>query len=75
MEAKFGKINVLVNNAGIAGVSKPTHEITLEEWQKVININQNGVFLYTKHVILICKKLEKWKHNKHVVYLWNSQCS
>ena len=49
--AKFGKIDILVNNAGIAGVNKPTHEVTLEEWQKVIDINQNGVFLCTKHVI------------------------
>ena len=56
VEAKFGKINILVNNAGIAGVNKPTHEVTLEEWQKVININQNGVFLCTKHVIPHMKK-------------------
>ena len=48
---KFGKIDVLVSNAGISGVNKPTHEITLEEWQKVIDINLNGVFLCTKHVI------------------------
>ncbi|MHB1347527.1 MAG: SDR family NAD(P)-dependent oxidoreductase [Candidatus Humimicrobiaceae bacterium] len=56
VESKFGKINILVNNAGIAGVNKPTHEITLEEWQKVIDINQNGVFLCTKHVIPYMKK-------------------
>ena len=48
---KFGKIDVLVNNAGISGVNKPTHEISLEEWQKVISINLNGVFLCTKQVI------------------------
>jgi NAD(P)-dependent dehydrogenase (short-subunit alcohol dehydrogenase family) len=59
VEAKFGKIDILVNNAGIAGVNKPTHEITLEEWQKVININQNGVFLCTKHVIPYMQKAGK----------------
>lgn len=48
---RFGKIDVLVNNAGISGVNKPTHEITLEEWQKVIAVNVNGVFLCTKHTI------------------------
>ncbi|MEM0161307.1 MAG: SDR family NAD(P)-dependent oxidoreductase [Thermoplasmata archaeon] len=48
---ELGDIYGLVNNAGIAGVSKPTHEITLEEWNKVINININGVFLCTKYAV------------------------
>jgi len=47
----FGAITVLVNNAGIAGVNKPTHEITKEEWDHVINVNVNGVFYCTKHAI------------------------
>ena len=47
----FGHLDVLVNNAGIAGTSKPTHEITLEEWNRVISVNLNGVFLCTKHAI------------------------
>jgi NAD(P)-dependent dehydrogenase (short-subunit alcohol dehydrogenase family) len=48
---KFGGIHVLVNNAGITGPNKPTHEIGLDEWQKLLDINVNGVFLCTKHVI------------------------
>lgn len=47
----FGPVNVLVNNAGIRGVNKPTHEIDLEEWNQVISVNLNGVFLCTKHVV------------------------
>jgi NAD(P)-dependent dehydrogenase (short-subunit alcohol dehydrogenase family) len=47
----FGKIDVLVNNAGISGVNKPTHEIDLPDWEKVVKVNINGVFLCTKHVI------------------------
>jgi NAD(P)-dependent dehydrogenase (short-subunit alcohol dehydrogenase family) len=53
---KFGKIDVLVNNAGIAGVSKPTHEITEEEWDKVMAVNVKGVFFCTKYVIPFMKK-------------------
>jgi NAD(P)-dependent dehydrogenase (short-subunit alcohol dehydrogenase family) len=53
---KLGKIDVLVNNAGIAGVSKPTHEITEEEWDKVMAVNVKGVFFCTKHVIPFMKK-------------------
>ncbi|KPJ51064.1 MAG: short-chain dehydrogenase [candidate division Zixibacteria bacterium DG_27] len=52
----FSKIDVLVNNAGIAGVSKPTHEITAEEWDRVISVNVKGVFLCTKYAIPYMKK-------------------
>jgi len=53
---KFRKIDVLVNNAGIAGVSKPTHEISEEEWDNVMAVNVKGVFFCTKHVIPYMKK-------------------
>ena len=48
---EFGKLDVLVNNAGIAGANKPTHEITAEEWDRVIDINLKAVFRRTKHAI------------------------
>jgi NAD(P)-dependent dehydrogenase (short-subunit alcohol dehydrogenase family) len=47
----FGRIDVLVNNAGVAGVNKPTHEITEAEWDRVQAINVKGVFFCTKHAI------------------------
>ncbi|MCF8346224.1 MAG: glucose 1-dehydrogenase [Bacteroidales bacterium] len=47
----FGGIDVLVNNAGIAGKDKKTHELTSEEWDKVIDVNVKGVFLCTKYAI------------------------
>ncbi len=47
----FGKIGVLVNNAGIAGPSKPTDELTEEEWDRVMAVNVKGVFFCTKHTI------------------------
>lgn len=53
---EFGKIDVLVNNAGISGVDKPTHEITEEEWDNVINVNVKGVFLCAKHAIPYMQK-------------------
>lgn len=47
----FGRIDVLVNNAGIVERVRTTHEITEEEWDKVIAVNLKGVFFCTKHVI------------------------
>lgn len=49
--AHFGKLNVLVNNAGISGANKPTHELTEEEWDRVQAVNVKGVFFFTKHCI------------------------
>lgn len=47
----FGGIDVLVNNAGIAGVNKPTHEVTEQEFDQLMAVNLKGVFFCTKHVI------------------------
>jgi len=47
----FGSLDVLVNNAGISGVNKPTHEVTAEEWDALMAVNVNGVFYCTKHAI------------------------
>jgi len=47
----FGRLDVLVNNAGIAGPDKPTHELTEEEWDRVQAVNVKGVFFCTKHAI------------------------
>jgi len=48
---KFGKLNVLVNSAGIPGYPKPTHETTSAEWDRVIDINLKGTFLCVKYAI------------------------
>jgi len=53
---EFGKLNAMVNNAGIAGVDKPTHEITEKEWDTVMNVNVKGVFFCTKHAIPYMQK-------------------
>lgn len=52
----YGSLTVLVNNAGISGTNKPTHELTEEEWDRVQNVNVKGVFFCTKHAIPLMKK-------------------
>ena len=56
ISSRFGGIDVLVNNAGISGTNKPTHEITEEEWDKVMDVNVKGVFLCTKHALCVMRK-------------------
>jgi NAD(P)-dependent dehydrogenase (short-subunit alcohol dehydrogenase family) len=53
---RFGRIDVLVNNAGISGANRPMHEITEEEWDGLMAVNVKGVFFCTKHVIPHMKK-------------------
>lgn len=48
-QRQFGRIDALVNNAGIA-VFKPMLDVTLEEWQRVLAVNLTGPFLMTQAV-------------------------
>lgn len=47
----FGKIDILINNAGITGVDKKTHELTVSEWDQVFNVDVKEVFYCTKYVV------------------------
>lgn len=47
----FGGLDIVVNNAGISGADKPTHEVTEEEWDRVMAVNVKGVFFCTKHAV------------------------
>jgi NAD(P)-dependent dehydrogenase (short-subunit alcohol dehydrogenase family) len=49
--AAFGRLDIVVNNAGVPGANKPTHELSEEEWDFVQSINTKGVFFGTKHAI------------------------
>ena len=48
---EYGKIDILINNAGIAGPSYKTWDYPLDDWQSVINIDLNGVFYCSKVVV------------------------
>ena len=50
VENKYGKLNVLVNNAAIL-IGRSIEEMTEEEWDRIMGVNAKGVFLGTKHAI------------------------
>jgi glucose 1-dehydrogenase len=48
---RFGRINVLINNAGISGPSERTNKITSADWDYVIGVNLRGAFLCTREAL------------------------
>lgn len=50
-EARFGPITIAVNNAGVLGPSAMTADLSDEDWDRIIAINQTGVFYGMRSVI------------------------
>lgn len=51
----FGTIDILINNAGISGWRSP-YEITIEEWDEIINTNLRGAFLFSREAARIMRE-------------------
>jgi NAD(P)-dependent dehydrogenase (short-subunit alcohol dehydrogenase family) len=48
---RFGKVDVVVANAGIAGAIRPMHELTYEEWRECVGTDLDGVYLTFRRFI------------------------
>ena len=56
IESIHGKIDIFINNAGVAGMNTTVAQYTIEEWNKVINLNLNAVFYCCKAVVPFMEK-------------------
>ncbi len=55
VEQKFGRLDLLFNNAGVGAPPRPLEELTADDWQAVVDTNLTAPFLCTQHAFRIMK--------------------
>jgi NAD(P)-dependent dehydrogenase (short-subunit alcohol dehydrogenase family) len=48
---RFGRLDIAFNNAGIEQAIKPAHEVTDDEWDRLVAVNLRGVFIAMKYEV------------------------
>jgi NAD(P)-dependent dehydrogenase (short-subunit alcohol dehydrogenase family) len=56
VKRQFGRVDVLVNNAGIAHASLPVEKLSYEDWKDVIETNLTGMFLVTRSILPLMRR-------------------
>jgi NAD(P)-dependent dehydrogenase (short-subunit alcohol dehydrogenase family) len=54
--ARHGRVDLLLNNAGMSGPPRDPDEIPLDEWQAVVNVNLTGAFLCTRQAFGVMRR-------------------
>ncbi len=52
---RFGRLDMLFNNAGMGAPPVPLEDITLEQWRAVVDLNLTGAFLCTQHAFRLMR--------------------
>lgn len=58
LKRELGGLDVLINNAGISGPTKPAEELSFEDWNAVVGVNLHGTFQVTQRAIPLLKQSE-----------------
>jgi NAD(P)-dependent dehydrogenase (short-subunit alcohol dehydrogenase family) len=55
VQREWGRVDLLVNNAGVSGPGGAVDEVSLTDWQRVVDTNLTGAFLCTQHAVRLMK--------------------
>lgn len=55
VQQKFGRLDLLFNNAGTGAPAKPFEDLSVEEWQAVVNVNLTAAFLCSQAAFILMK--------------------
>ena len=69
IEAEHGRVDVLVNNAGLVGSYLPLHEIHPADWDSVCDVNQRAVYLGMRAVIPLMLRQSAGLDRERVLHL------
>jgi 3-oxoacyl-[acyl-carrier protein] reductase len=53
---RWGRLDIVVNNAGVGGRAVPTWEITDDEWERVLRVDLNGVFYFCRAAVPVMRE-------------------
>jgi NAD(P)-dependent dehydrogenase (short-subunit alcohol dehydrogenase family) len=56
VEGRFGRLDLLFNNAGTGAPPKPLEDLTIEEWRRVVDTNLTGAFLCSQGALRLMKR-------------------
>ena len=59
LESNYGRLDILINNAGIAGPAAAVEDIEIEAWQKTLDIDISGAFYVTRRAVPLLKRAGK----------------
>jgi NAD(P)-dependent dehydrogenase (short-subunit alcohol dehydrogenase family) len=55
VERRWGRLDLLVNNAGVFGPAGAADEVTFADWQRIVAVNLTGAFLCASHAVRLMK--------------------